>query len=88
MVNFVGNLLTNCLSVFDHFVELALKGLSVMLDYLTLLCIMLKNGQTCFKNLVVFTLQNFLIMFGHFSKLYLRLRSQNFLCYLDFFMQQ
>ena len=24
---FVGNLLTNCLSVFDHFVGLALKGL-------------------------------------------------------------
>ena len=24
---FVGNLLTNCLSVFDHFVALALKGL-------------------------------------------------------------
>ena len=24
---FVGNLLTNCLSVFDHFEELALKGL-------------------------------------------------------------
>ena len=27
---FVGNLPTNCLSVFDHFVGLALKGLSVM----------------------------------------------------------
>ena len=25
--HFVGNLPTNCLSVFDHFVELALKGL-------------------------------------------------------------
>ena len=25
---FVGNLATNCLSVFDHFVKLALKGLS------------------------------------------------------------
>ena len=25
---FVGNLPTNCLSVFDHFVKLALKGLS------------------------------------------------------------
>ena len=25
---FVGNLPTNCLSVFDHFVELALKGLT------------------------------------------------------------
>ena len=25
---FVGNLQTNCLSVFDHFVELALKGLT------------------------------------------------------------
>ena len=36
----------NCLSVFDHFVELALKGL-------TFSCIMLKNGQTCFKKLAV-----------------------------------
>ena len=26
---FVGNLPTNCLSVFDHFVGLALKGLSI-----------------------------------------------------------
>ena len=26
----VGNLLTNCLSVFDHFVRLALKGLSAI----------------------------------------------------------
>ena len=26
---FVGKLLTNCLSVFDHFVKLALKGLSM-----------------------------------------------------------
>ena len=28
----VGNLPTNCLSVFDHFVELALKGLRVFFD--------------------------------------------------------
>ena len=27
---FVGKLPTNCLSVFDHFVELALKGLKVI----------------------------------------------------------
>ena len=39
-------LLMNCLSVFDHFVELALKGL-------TFSCIMLKNGQTCSENLAV-----------------------------------
>ena len=26
---FVGNLLTNCLSVFDHFVLLAVKGLNI-----------------------------------------------------------
>ena len=29
---FVANLLTNCLSVFDHFVELALKGLTKTVD--------------------------------------------------------
>ena len=27
---FVGNLSTNCLCVFDHFVELVLKGLSLL----------------------------------------------------------
>ena len=31
---FVGNLPTNCLSVFDHFVKLALKGLRLILIYL------------------------------------------------------
>ena len=29
---FVGNLQTNCLSVFDHFVKLALKGLKILLN--------------------------------------------------------
>ena len=29
---FVGSLTTNCLSVFDHFVGLALKGLTVFID--------------------------------------------------------
>ena len=35
---FVGNLLTNCLSVFDHFVGLALKGLKrcMLTSYLSL----------------------------------------------------
>ena len=37
---------TNILSVFDHFVGLAFKGL-------TLPCIALKYGQTYFKNLAV-----------------------------------
>ena len=36
---------------------------------LTLYCIMLKNGQTYFKNLAVFTPHNFKSMFGHFSTL-------------------
>ena len=31
---FVGNLLTNCLSVFDHFVKLALKGLTSIKEIL------------------------------------------------------
>ena len=30
---FVTNLLTNCLSVFDHFVGLALKGLRIFANY-------------------------------------------------------
>ena len=35
--------------------------------YLTVLCILLKNGQTYFKNLVVFTPQDFKSIFDHFS---------------------
>ena len=38
------HLLTNCLTVFDHFGGLVLKGL-------TLSCMMLKNDQTQFENL-------------------------------------
>ena len=34
---FVGNLPTNCLSVFDHFMKLALKGLSYQKNVLFLL---------------------------------------------------
>ena len=44
---FLGSLPTNCFSVFDLFVELALKGI-------ILPCIMLKNGQKYFKNLFNF----------------------------------
>ena len=29
---FVGNLLTNCLSVFDHFTKLVLKGLKLLIE--------------------------------------------------------
>ena len=36
---------------------------------LTLYFIMLKNGQTYFKNIAVFTPQDFESMFGHFSTL-------------------
>ena len=28
---FVGNLLTNCLSVFDHFMKMAVKGLKLLI---------------------------------------------------------
>ena len=39
---------------------------------LTLSCIILENDQTYFKNIVVFTTQVFLSMFGHFSILYMK----------------
>ena len=42
---FVGNLPTNCLSVFDHFVKLALKGLKVV-----------ENERSNFNNSKVFFL--------------------------------
>ena len=48
---FVGNLPTNCLSVFDHFVGLALKGLNVVLIYFSFLSITsdyLSHGGTIF----------------------------------------
>ena len=35
--NFVGKLPTNCLSVFDHFVKLALKGLKAYTELITVL---------------------------------------------------
>ena len=42
----IRQLLPNCLNVFDHFVELVFKGLT--LSYL-----MLKHGQAYFKNLAM-----------------------------------
>ena len=45
-------LLTNCLSVFDYFVGLALKGL-------TLSFMILKNDQTYYKNIAVTPHLNF-----------------------------
>ena len=42
-------LATDCLSAFDHFVGLALKGL-------TLSCMMLKNGRTYLKDFSVITM--------------------------------
>ena len=42
---FVGNLLTNCLSVFDHFVGLALKGLKPQKSKMQLsgICVLLQS---------------------------------------------
>ena len=39
--------------MFDYFVGLELKGLNLHYFFLTLLCIIVKNGQTYFKNLPV-----------------------------------
>ena len=39
---------------------------------LTFSCLISKNGPTYFKNLVLFTPQDFQSMFGHFSKLYIK----------------
>ena len=50
---FVGNLPTNCLSVFDHFVRLALKGLIILVNLSAVSCLRLPsflcmvNGHTC-----------------------------------------
>ena len=69
-----GLILTNCLSVIDYFVGLAFKGLSIEVRrknnlgpaLLTFSCIILKNGQTHFKNLAVWTSEDFKSIFGHF----------------------
>ena len=53
-----------------NFVYCALLNLEW--EYLSLSYMIWKNGQTYFKNLVVFTPQNLLSMFGHFSKLCMR----------------
>ena len=46
-----------------------LRGDSLLL---TFSLIMLKNGQTCFKNLAVFTPQDFKSMSDHFSTLWMK----------------
>ena len=53
-----------------NFVYCALLNLEW--EYLSLSYMIWKNGQTYFKNLAVFTPQNLLSMFGHFSKLCMR----------------
>ena len=56
---FVGKLSTNCLSVFDHFVKLALKGLIVLLQNLYMFANLLsKSSWLFFINLIaVWTLE-------------------------------
>ena len=51
----VGNLPTICLSVFDHFMNLALKGLKIGNTDFTLVLIFLKNDSS-FKNITQFLL--------------------------------
>ena len=41
--------------------------LKIHFSFFTLLWIMLKNGQTCFENLVAVTLQDFESMYEYFS---------------------
>ena len=56
---------------------------SFLIILLTLSCMMLKNGQTYFKNLVVFTPQDFKSMFEHFSTSCMKgLKGYNFKKYL------
>ena len=70
---------TKCLSVFDHFMGLALKGL--VYDII-LSCIILENGQTYFKNLVVRTPQEFWSMFDHFQQKFQMKIDLSWFCYL------
>ena len=50
---FVGNFLTNCLCVFGPFVELALKGISIVfLEYIYLTCICLTYHMGIFSELI------------------------------------
>ena len=45
------------------------KRETLVQNLLTLVCIMLKNGQTCFKHIAELKLQDFWSMFRHFSRL-------------------
>ena len=57
---FVGKLPTNCLSVFDHFVKLTLKGLSFtsrVSNFVTLLCNMVSHFSPQVKVLYIFLLK-------------------------------
>ena len=50
---FVGNFLTNCLCVFGPFVELSLKGISIVfLEYIYLTCICLTYHMGIFSELI------------------------------------
>ena len=50
---FVGNLSTNCLSVFDHFVGLAFKGLKIYWVFLLLFMYEITLNWKCFRGMNV-----------------------------------
>ena len=62
---FVGNLTTNCLSVFDHFVKLALRGLKEKSSY--------QEPQKVIFNFFMFIFQLFVLQYvlSHFKKSFL-----------------
>ena len=65
---FVGTLLTNCLSVFDHFVKLALKGLvnMILLETKTYINLKYKLGRLHFELSNVTTIFFLSILIAHF----------------------
>ena len=52
---FVGNLPTNCLSVFDHFVGLALKGLNLIACFIISISLLNDNLYTLHFSVLLFT---------------------------------
>ena len=58
---FVGKLPTNCLSVFDHFVGLALKGFSLWMFCMSFINDIFKNSKTQKLSTVIFFIKNYII---------------------------
>ena len=65
---FVASLPTNCLSVFDHFVMLALKGLNMILKHILIEGFYCSNSCCIFINICIYVIDHNVHMFLFFCR--------------------